>query len=155
MDYVVGLGDMHVSHETEERLLTFGLASCVGVTLYHYERQVAGMIHVVLPSPSNLEQEQSHKRGYFAATGLPRLVGEMTKYGCPVRELVARVYGGASQSGADLFQIGKRNSEAVLKILREMGLSIQTVDVGGTESRTLQFEVKTGQVMVKTQALLT
>lgn len=155
MDYVVGLGDMQVSHEKEARLLTFGLASCVGVTLYHCGKQIAGMIHVVLPSPINLEQDLSHKKGYFATTGLPRLIGEMTKYGCPVSELVARVYGGAVQSGPDLFQIGKRNSEAVLKILREMRLRIQTIEVGGTESRTLQFDVETGQVLVKTQALLT
>lgn len=155
LDYVVGLGDLYVSQQKDTKLLTFGLASCVGVTLYHGGKQVAGMIHVVLPSPINLEHQEAHKKGYFATTGLPRLIGEMTKYGCPVSELIARVYGGAVQSGPDLFQIGQRNSEAVLKILREMGLRIQAVDVGGTESRTLLFDVDTGQVLVKTQALLT
>jgi chemotaxis protein CheD len=155
MELVAGMGDCIVSDKEDDIIRTFALASCVGVTAYSPVKKVAGMVHVVLPSPLDTK-DQVERPGYFAETGIPLLINKMCReYGCLKGELEIRIFGGAdSIRDNDIFNIGKRNIEAVVSSLSGMGLSVHKVDLGGSESRTLKMEVKSGIVNVNRRPIL-
>ncbi len=154
MDLIVGIGQFEITNNENAFLKTYSLSSCVAVTVYSPLRKVAGMIHVVLPAPFN-DQDGVTRPGYYAKTGIPLLINTMCrKYGCRKEELQVQMYGGArSRQSFDIYDIGRKNVDAVKKILSELGLSVQKTDLLGTESRSITMEAKTGLVTVYRQPL--
>ncbi|MDX9871224.1 MAG: chemotaxis protein CheD [Clostridia bacterium] len=154
MEWIVGMGEYVVANGEEDVIRTFALASCVAVTVYSPLRRAAGMIHVVLPEPLN-GRENRERPGYFAATGIPLLIGAVcTKFGCRKEELQIQMYGGASSGlTQDVFNIGSKNIRAVKNALLEMGLTVYKADLHGQDSRTLAMAVKTGTVEVTRQPI--
>lgn len=148
------MGEYIVSDKEDDIIRTFALASCVAVTAYSPVKKVAGMIHVVLPSPLDIK-DQVERPDYFAETGVPLLINKMCReYGCLKGELQIHIYGGAdSIRDNDIFNVGRRNIAAVISALAEMGFGVQKADVGGSESRTLTMEVVTGTVKVNRQPI--
>lgn len=146
---MIGVGELGASRTPGHVLKTFALGSCVAVVLHDRIRGVVGMVHVALPD-SNINPEMSVKRpGYFADTGIPLLLQEMTLLGSPAtgRGMVVKIAGGASiMDSKGTFNIGKRNQLAVKKILWKYGLGAVAEDVGGTFSRTLFVQVPLGTV---------
>lgn len=155
MELVAGLGEYIISDNENDIIRTYALASCVGVTAYSPVKKMAGMIHVVLPSPFDNE-DRKERPSYFAETGIPLLINTMCiKYGCRKEELDIQMYGGAdSRFHNDVYNVGRRNIDAVKYTLYEMGLKIHKADLCGNESRTLTMEVKTGLVRVYRQPIL-
>ncbi len=149
MELVVGMGEYIVSDKEADIIKTFALASCVAVTAYSPAKKVAGMIHVVLPSPLEI-RDHIKRPGYFAKTGIPLLIDKICReYGCMKEELRIQIYGGAASiRGNDSFNIGKRNIEAVLATLSDIGLTVHEADLRGSESRTLIMYVESGSVKV-------
>lgn len=152
---IVGMGDCCVTDQEDDIIKTFALASCVAVTAYSPAKKVAGMVHIVLPTPFNDEDKQQ-RPGYFAETGVPLLLNVMShEFHCSQTELNLQIYGGArSGQHQDIFNISGRNIETIRSVLLQMGLQIQKSDLGGTESRTLTMETKTGLVKVYRQPIL-
>jgi chemotaxis protein CheD len=154
MELVAGMGEFKVSDKEEDIIRTFALASCVAITAYSPIKKVAGMVHVVLPTPLNIK-DRVERPGYFAETGIPSLINSMYKeYGCLKGELQICIFGGAeSIRNIDIFNVGKRNIETVIATLSSMGLSIIKAELSGCESRTLTMDVKTGTVKVTRRPL--
>lgn len=155
MELVVGMGEYIVTDREDDLIRTFALASCVAVTVYCPVKKAAGMIHVVLPFPLG-PKDKTERPGYFAETGIPLLINTMgTKYGCKREELHIQMYGGAdSILPHDIYNVGKKNVDAIKYILLGMGLTICKADLRGNESRTISMEVKTGLVEVYRQPIL-
>lgn len=149
MELVVGMGECVVSDREDDVLKTYDLASCVAVTAYSPYRKVAGMIHVVLPSPLAAGDDQ-RRPSYFAETGVPLLIEAMCrKSGCSKDELHIRMFGGMDcASHRDVFHIGRNNINTVKYALLDMGLSILGADLRGDASRSLSMDVKTGSVEI-------
>lgn len=154
MDRIVGIGEYVISNKLSDIIKTFALSSCVAVTAYCPFKKAAGMIHIALPVPFN-ERDIRSRPGHFASTGIPMLIDSMVRaYGCKTKCLRIGVYGGAdSISRNDLFTIGKRNIEIVKNIVDELSLNICSVEVGGTQSRTLEMSVETGMVKITTNPI--
>ncbi|QHQ63354.1 archease [Anaerocolumna sedimenticola] len=154
MELTVGLGEYIISDKENDIIRTYALASCVGVTAYSPVKKMAGMIHVVLPYPFD-NNDRKERPGYFAETGIPLLINTMCiKYGCRKEDLVIQMYGGAdSRFHNDVYNVGRRNIDAVKHKLYELGLKIHKDDLHGIESRTLIMEVKTGLVRVYRQPI--
>ncbi len=155
MELVVGMGDYMITNREDDILRTFALASCVAVTAYSPARKAAGMIHVVLPTPMG-PKDEALRPGYFAETGVPLLIGAMcAKYGCRKEELHIQMYGGAdSMLPQDIYNVGKKNIDAVKLALLSMGLTIRRADLRGNDSRTITMDVKTGFVEVYRQPIV-
>lgn len=154
MELVVGMGEYKISDRESDIIKTFALASCVAVTAYSPMKRVAGMIHVVLPSPLD-KKDRKERPGYFAETGIPLLMDKMCRdYGCLKGELRIHIYGGADSAREDdVFNVGRRNIEAVTAVLSGMGLNVHMADLSGSESRSLAMEVETGIVKVNRQPI--
>jgi len=153
MDRIVGIGEYAVSNNKNDIIKTFALGSCVAVTVYSMIKNVAGMVHIALPSPnsSNIDNNTC----YYATTAVPFLINKICyEFGCLKDELEIEVFGGAkSVRENDIFKIGQRNVETVKRILNELKLNYTATEIGGTFSRTLEMDVATGKVKVALQPI--
>src|SRR4051795_4929007 len=90
----------------------------------------------------------------FADTGIPLLFRRSYEHGADKRRLVVNIAGGAQvMDEAGIFNIGKRNALALRKILWKAGVLIHSEAIGGSVSRTVRLEMKTGRVWLRTEGL--
>ncbi|GLB59325.1 chemotaxis protein CheD [Cytobacillus sp. NCCP-133] len=148
----VGIADMNLV-KTPNLIRTSGLGSCVGVVLYDLSAGIAGLAHVMLPD-SSLAKGSAFNSAKFADTAIKELVSRMLAIGAKPTCLKAKLAGGAQMfqfsTGSDLMRIGPRNVEAVKKELAFLKISISAEDVGGNSGRTIEFDPKTGKLLIRT-----
>jgi chemotaxis protein CheD len=147
----VGVGEI-VTSKNPAHVLVTSLGSCVAVIMLAPLIHAAGIAHIALPT-SNINVEQSRiKPGYYADTGVPRLLAEMDKLhgGSRGRVLVKLVGGANIMDPNSTFDIGKRNILAIKKILWENRMGVLVEDIGEDISRNVRVIVDTGKVVVKT-----
>lgn len=149
MQRIVGIGEMVISNNQEDVIKTFALASCVALVAYSPLRKVGGMIHIALPNPL-ADKESIIRPYYYASTGIPKIINEIcSQYGCLKGELEINLYGGAdSIRQDDIFNIGRRNIEAVTLSLVNQNLVVNNKEIGGTVSRTIELQIATGEINV-------
>jgi len=148
---ILGVGDYGASNSPGDIVKTFALGSCVAVILLDPATRCVGMVHVALPD-SNINRDKARERpGYFADTGIPALLKQMTTLGCNMRKLTVKLAGGAQiMDPNNTFNIGKRNILAVKKILWQYGMGPVAEDVGANFSRTVSVSTNTGEVVLNT-----
>jgi chemotaxis protein CheD len=154
MGMVIGIGEYAALGNKGDRIKTYALASCVALIAYSPLKKAGGMIHIALPYITDKELSKS-RPGYFATTGVPLLINLLCcKFGCTKEELKIGIYGGAdSINQQDVFNIGKRNIEAVKDVLSSLGLKIYKTEVGGNISRTIELDISTGCIEISTQPI--
>ncbi len=148
----VGIAQLDVA-TTTQRIRTSGLGSCVGVVLYDEIKQIAGLVHVMLPD-SSLSRGNQLTVAKFADTGVPALVQEMQKKGASTFRLKAKIAGGAQMfqftSNQDSMRIGPRNVEAVKVQLKKLNIPLLAEDTGGNSGRTIEFNPQTSKLQIRT-----
>jgi chemotaxis protein CheD len=143
----IGIGEWAVSKNQDDVLKTYALGSCVAVMIYDSKARVAGLIHVALPDSAIDSERARSQPGYFADTGLPRMIQEMKELGALRGSVWVKLAGGAAVMDAqNFFDIGKRNLLAVKRILWKSSLGPLAEDTGGNNSRTVSFSVIDGTV---------
>jgi len=148
---VLGIGDFDASNKQEDTIKTYALGSCVVVVMVDQKARIGGMIHVALPDSNINPAKAKQHPGYFADTGVPFLIREMQKRGYKGkgRGLVVKIAGGANiLDSNNTFSIGKRNVLAIKKILWGLGMGVVAEDVGGSFSRTVSVELRTGKMEI-------
>lgn len=147
----VGIADYKIAR-LPGRLITLGLGSCVGVTLYDPIHKVGGLLHVMLPDSTQFNNV--NKPAKFADLGIPLMIEEMKKMGVIVSRLEAKLVGGAQMfSGLDNklnLNIGLRNTEKSREMLKNLGIPILAQEVGGNRGRTMILDTTTGEVLIRT-----
>lgn len=150
-DLNVGIGEYKVS-KPPKRLITLGLGSCVGVSMWDPITQVGGLIHIMLPNSKDFSKLK--KPQTYADLGIPLMVKDLIRHGARQSSIKAKLVGGAQMfSGVDkklLFNIGERNIEMSRKILKELSIVIISEDVGGNKGRSMYFNLANGEVQIKT-----
>lgn len=148
--YIVGLGDIHVSKTPGEIIKTMALGSCVGVVMLAPKHRVVGMAHIVLPDSKIDPTRAETQPGYYADTGMVAIIDQFRRFNViNNHDLVVKLVGGASVLDANrTFDIGKRNVLASRKALWRNRMAAIAEDVGGNYSRTVWVEVDTGRVFV-------
>lgn len=143
----VGIADCRVSNDPQSVLITHALGSCIAVAVHDPVANVAGLLHFMLPE-SAIDPERARQQPYmFADTGVPKLFHAAYAKGAEKKRMTVRLIGGAQvvdPNGA--FNIGKRNYLACRKILWIAGVMIHGEAVGGSVSRTVKMEVRTGSL---------
>jgi chemotaxis protein CheD len=146
---LVGVGGLAASNRQGEIIKTIALGSCVGAVFHAPRHRAAGLIHIALPDSGINPELAAQRPGYFADTGIPLILGQMSRYGCPPGQLSVKLVGGAAIMDPDNnFNIGRRNLLAVKKILWRYGLDPVGEDVGDNFSRTVAVDVATGVVTI-------
>ena len=148
----VGIAQMDVV-KAPNTIRTSGLGSCVGVVLYDESKQIAGLIHVMLPD-SSLGRSDAVNVAKFADTGIKALIELLKLEGVHAFRLKAKIAGGAQMfqftSDKDSMRIGPRNVEAVKVELRKNSIPLVAEDTGGNSGRTIEFDPITSKLNIRT-----
>ena len=146
---IVGIADGKIARKNQI-LVSYAIGSCVGVCLYDKQKQIAGMVHIVLPGGEIfMKQANPYK---FADQGIRKLIQEMVRYGADPYRLTAKIAGGANmfQNNHATWEIGARNIEAVKKTLLDEKIYIAAEDIGKNYGRTIFFFSEDGKLEIHT-----
>jgi chemotaxis protein CheD len=148
---VVPLGELRVSTDPEDMLITYALGSCLGVSVYDPVARVGGLLHAMLPDAEPDEQKKRDRPGLFVASGIPALFRACYASGGQKERLIVRIAGGARVTGVeqDHFEIGKRNLLMARQLFWHNSVFIRGQDVGGGDSRTMSLHVGSGEVVIR------
>lgn len=134
-------------------LVTIGLGSCVAIVLHDPRAGIGAMAHVLLP---NEALSTNHDMpGKFASTAVPAMLSRMRELGA--RDGIgARLVGGSSMFGsllpAGAPPLGTRNIAAARAACLANGVPVVSEDVGGSHGRSVYFDVKKGDLLVRSLA---
>lgn len=122
------------------------LGSCVAVCLYDPVVRCGGMNHYMVPS-WNGEGLESPKYGNIA---IDMLLQKMLDVGAQKHNLVAKVFGGASQYYQNsILNVGERNVMIARTMLEKLRIRVVANSIGGNRGRKIAFNTDNGDVMLK------
>ncbi|MFO7294583.1 MAG: chemotaxis protein CheD [Clostridia bacterium] len=154
MDRVVkvGMGDLKVIAE-DGVLVSLGLGSCVGIALYDKATKTAGLAHIMLPSSKLIKNNRNKAK--FVDTAVECLLELMIKMNAKKERIIAKIAGGAQMfslkgSASEVLNIGERNVQATIEVLRQHDIPIVAQDTGGNYGRTIEFHAADGKLVVRT-----
>ena len=149
---ILGIGIYDVDSDPTV-LGCMALGSCVGIALYSKKKRKGGLAHAMLHYYS--EGVDKIKAGKYADTSIYLMLDILNEMGVSKNELIAKLTGGAhmfsSLGSSDTLDIGKRNAEAAKATLEQEGIPLIAEDVGGTQGRTISFDLVTGDIVIKTR----
>ena len=150
MDKIIGISEMEISENTDDKLITYSLGSCIGLTIYDKELQIGGLLHSMLPISRKNKEKAKKKPLMFVDKGIEIMLTQLFDRGARKKNLIAKLAGGAKLlDKKDMFKIGRRNYVIARKMLWKNDILIDGEDVGGTVSRTMTLYMNTGKTTVK------
>jgi len=149
----VGIGQLKVA-KAPVVLVTHNLGSCVGVALYDVYRKIGGLAHITLPSYTTINNLQN-ENPKFADSAIPLMIKKMEEMGAQCSFMIAKIAGGADMFGLPSnapfeLDIGKQNVEAVKHCLQKYGINVVAEEVLGSIPRTMELDLATGKVVLRT-----
>lgn len=151
----VGISDMKIV-SSPDMVATYALGSCVGICIIDKIKQMAGMVHIMLPqNPNPSDTKVAFK---YADTGIAEMVKQMERNGCLRMRMTAKIAGGAKMfevsddKNSTIGNIGERNVIAVKKVLQDMKIRLVAEDTGLNYGRTVFFDSSNGELLVKSFA---
>jgi len=148
MNHTVMVGDMKIGVDGD-MVVTHALGSCLGLVVFDPAVKVGGLLHAMLPL-SNINPEKARANpAMFVDTGVPLLFNALYEKGAVKSRLVVKAAGCGNPMGKnEVFKIGERNYTVLKKLLWKNNILLEAEDVGGMVSRTIHFDVSTGQVVL-------
>lgn len=131
-------------------LITYGLGSCLGILLYDGQQRLGGLAHTLLPAPRPGQTETRSAK--FVTSAIELMLAELLERGAERPRLAAKIFGGATMFegfGSDGDGVGVRNTRAARETLAALGIPLLSEDVGGQHGRTVEFELASGIVQVR------
>lgn len=145
----VGIAKLVVMHNPAV-LTTRGLGSCVAISLRDPVARFGALAHIILPCIAQSNNKENPLK--FADSAIDIAVKQMLEKGCSKDRIVAKIAGGACMFHVEnqSISIGEKNIDAVIHKLEEMQIPILASDTGGDHGRTVEFDIETGVVTIKT-----
>ncbi len=128
------------------------LGSCVSITLWHPGRRLGGMCHYMLASSSNRPGANPADLGRYADGAFSLLMDAIARHGTRPREYVAKVFGGGRMFetiSTTASRIPEANVMRAFELLQAEGIPVLAEHVGGAGSRSLAFDLDTGEVWLR------
>ncbi len=148
----VGISDIQIA-ESPNKLRTAGLGSCVGIVLFDTTKNIAGMIHAMLPDHTISKAKSLQNPGKFVDTAIPTLLNVLKNYGVHSYSVKAKLAGGAEMfklTEPSISRIGARNVEAAKRLLSEHCIPLVSEETGGSIGRTIEFDTTTQILHIRT-----
>jgi chemotaxis protein CheD len=152
--HFVRMAQAVVSRTPGDVLVSLGLGSCIGLALVDPTTGVAGLAHIVLPT-RDVNNGKDSPAAKHADTAVPALLEELIKARARRSSIEAVLCGGASMftgAGAGTTaQIGHRNARGTRLALAAHGIRVRAEDTGGNAGRSIEVDVATGVVSIRTR----
>lgn len=146
----VGISEFRIA-TPPARLVTYGLGSCLAIALYDPERRIGGLAHTLLPSP-RLAADIT-RPAKFVDAAIELMITDLVARGAARERLGAKIFGGANMFepllGDPDNAVGPRNIRSARETLASLGIPLLAEDVGGNFGRTVEFDIASGEVRVK------
>ncbi|MCQ2748697.1 MAG: chemotaxis protein CheD [Clostridia bacterium] len=148
----VGMGDMKVG-KSPRQIITLGLGSCVGITMYDRQAKIGGMLHAMLPNSARVVNNSNKAK--FVDTGIVELLTALEKEGASLNRLEVKLVGGATMfsniadTACPTLNIGENNIRASKEWLSKFGLRILAEETGSNFGRTIVLDLDTGLVEIR------
>jgi chemotaxis protein CheD len=147
---IVGVADLAVSNNPNVVFTTYSLGSCLGISVHDPVARVGGLLHLMLPDSTIDPAKATANPAMFVDTGVPALLRAAFQLKAEKARLRVCVAGGAQiLDDNNFFNIGRRNHDALLRILERNGLAIHAAAVGGQVNRTMMLRVSDGSVTLR------
>ena len=148
MKYIVAVGDMKIGRD-DDMIVTHALGSCLGLMVYDPIARVGGLLHAMLPL-SKINPDKAKANPYmFVDTGVPALFKALYGIGGQKTRMIIKAAGCGNPLGKnEMFKIGERNYTVLKKLLWKNNVLLEAEVVGGTASRTVYFDMATGQTVI-------
>jgi chemotaxis protein CheD len=129
------------------------LGSCVSLTVWHAKLKLGGICHYLLVPKNGLRTQEhgtkDHNRYRYALPSLEYLYRNMLKH-APVEEYEICLFGGSNMYSHSVTPtIGENNIAFAQQWLKQHKLTVKKSDVLGDISRTILFNLTSGQITVK------
>jgi chemotaxis protein CheD len=148
MMHVINVGDMKVGRDGD-LLVTHALGSCLGLMVFDPEMRVGGLLHAMLPLSKINQQKALANPFMFVDTGVPALFNALYELGAKKKRMIVKAAGCGNPLGTnEMFKIGQRNYTVLKKLLWKNNILMESEDVGGNGSRTVRFDLSTGQIII-------
>lgn len=122
------------------------LGSCAAVCLWDKRKRIGGMNHYLLPEGG----ENSANPYRYGNNANSALLKQMLALGCNVKDLQAKIFGGASAFMADPENsLGAQNVKLAEEFLQELRIPLILKDVSGKRGRRLTFHADDGTTYLK------
>jgi len=129
-------------------LCGIGIGSCLLICLYDPKTKIGGMAHAMLPSRADVQSAK------YADYAIDIMLDEMQKLGAGRNRIEARLIGGArmfqTQDNANSLNIGEKNTNSAKEKLKKEKIRLTGEDTGGSHGRSVNFDLETGIITVKT-----
>ncbi len=150
MRHVVVVADMKLGGKND-LVITHALGSCLGLMVYDPVAKVGGLLHAMLPLSKINKQKAKENPFMFVDTGVPVLFKAIYAAGGQKQRLVVKAAGCGNPLGKnEMFKIGQRNYTLLKKLLWKNGILLESEAIGGTDSRTVYFDISSGIVKIST-----
>lgn len=117
----------------------------VGIIIHSRTSKIGAGIHVLAPYSTTPTPENPAK---FASTAIPYAIELLKKEGGSPPLSVA-IAGGASMEGSTVgSRMGEKVVAAVKEAVKKANLNIVADETGGSKIRTMQLDVRTGQIQI-------
>jgi len=137
-------------------LVTHALGSCLGLMVYDPALKIGGLLHAMLPLSKINPQKAKDNPFMFVDTGVPKLFNDLYEQGAQKERLIVKAAGCGQPMGKnEMFKIGERNHTVLKKLLWKNSILLEAEDVGGTNSRTVHFDLATGQIIISSRGAKT
>jgi chemotaxis protein CheD len=168
----VNMSDMKVA-TNPHTIRSNGIGSCLVITLYDPQKRVGAMAHPMLALPSNQQPVMSNVyknkveklpvTSYssqvtdnlrYVEPAIDAMISKLLKLGAEKSRLESKLVGGASMFKVldkNPDSIGIHNTDVAQKKLEKEGIKIVANDTGGSVGRSVEFDLVTGLVEIKTK----
>lgn len=153
---VVNMADYKLARG-KQKLLTRDLGSCVAVAMRDAEKEIGGLLHIMLPVCDNPESVNPNECPKYADTGIEQMVRQMVLAGASRGRITAKLAGAAHMVKTEFVPISEdissRNLFAVKKKLAELQIPVLAMEVEDEYPRTVVFEPHSGIMQIKTMGM--
>ena|ERR1051325_5220751 len=147
---IVGIAEMAVSNNQSVTLSTYSLGSCLGIAIYDPVVKAGGLLHLMLPDSAIDPVKAAKQPAMFVDSGVPALFRATYQLRAEKHRMIISVAGGAQiLDNSGFFDIGRRNYEALARLLDAHALRIHAEHVGGLVNRTMYLCLATGEVRLR------
>jgi chemotaxis protein CheD len=148
MRQIVAVGDMKIGRHSDT-IVTHALGSCLGLMVYDPVQKIGGLLHAMLPLSKINPAKAEANPFMFVDTGVPALFKALYEIGGQKSRMIIKAAGCGNPLGKnEMFKIGERNYTVLKKLLWKNNILLEADDVGGTASRTIHFDIDTGQTVI-------
>ena len=151
MIYTVGVADMKTG-VAGDTIVTHALGSCLGLIIYDPFAKVGGLLHAMLPLSKINPDKAKENPHMFVDVGVPALFGAVFALGGKKNRLIIKAAGcGQPLGNEEIFNIGSRNFTVLKQLLWKNNLMLASSCIGGGISRTVKFDVSSGNIIISSQ----